>query len=481
MKRLVLAIVGLSAAVAAVSLLTAFKREHDYRRLIEDGEAALRADQPFVAIEAFSGAIALKRDSMLAYLKRGETYRRRGELPSALRDLRTAADLDPTATRPLEELGDINYGLARYGRAAERYADYVRLDERSTRVLYKLALSHFRAGNVAQAVAALHRAIRLNDRFAEAFYLLGLCHRDQDRFDEARRSFERAIEISPGFVEPRDALASVHEAVGAMAEQIDQLEALAALEPSRPERQVALGSAYARAGRTDLAVLTLGRAAERHPEQPQLYVALGRVWLDAAETRDDRVALSKALEALQGPVAGTGATSEALTLLGRALLLAGDLELAERMLQQASERFPVDPDSFRYFADAAEQRGHIAPARQALIKLAVLTGDTAPSAVRAARTVRIALLSLRLRDGAAAQLWLRRGSDVADTAPLLASVAEQQLHAGDREGARATIVRGLAKDPQYRALTDLQHRLTKPPRAPSSTPPPAPAIRPPPS
>ena len=40
-------------------------------------------DQTYGAIEAFSGALALKRDSMLAYLKRGDTYRRRGELTAA--------------------------------------------------------------------------------------------------------------------------------------------------------------------------------------------------------------------------------------------------------------------------------------------------------------------------------------------------------------------------------------------------------------
>ena len=68
---------------------------------------AWRGDQTLAAIEDYSGAIVLRPDSMLAHLRRGETYRQRGDLDDAARDFREAASLDPTATRPLEELGDV--------------------------------------------------------------------------------------------------------------------------------------------------------------------------------------------------------------------------------------------------------------------------------------------------------------------------------------------------------------------------------------
>ena len=44
-----------------------------------------RASNTSAAIEAFSGAVALKSDSMLGYLRRGEAYRRRKRLDDALR------------------------------------------------------------------------------------------------------------------------------------------------------------------------------------------------------------------------------------------------------------------------------------------------------------------------------------------------------------------------------------------------------------
>jgi Tfp pilus assembly protein PilF len=100
MNRSVIGAIGASALiVAAVLTWNAAYQEREYRRLIAVGDEALGRGETFVAIEAFSGALALKRDSMLAHLKRGQTYSRRGELESALRDLREAARLETPRRR----------------------------------------------------------------------------------------------------------------------------------------------------------------------------------------------------------------------------------------------------------------------------------------------------------------------------------------------------------------------------------------------
>src|SRR5688572_26780874 len=145
MKRLVVLSVGLAAlTVGVVMAWYAVRQEREFQRLIATGDAALAQDQTYGAIEAFSGALALKPGSMLAYLKRGDTYRRRGELNAALRDLGEAAALDPSAPRPVEFLGDVNVAMGRYERAIEHYRQFTQLDDRSSRVLYKLALAYYR-------------------------------------------------------------------------------------------------------------------------------------------------------------------------------------------------------------------------------------------------------------------------------------------------------------------------------------------------
>src|SRR4051795_1277696 len=159
MKRAFFVIVVLSGlAIGGVSAYQAAARQHEYSAFLTRGDNALRDDQTFGAIEAYSGAIALRRDSMLAYLRRGQTYQRRGDrgdLDAAVRDLRRAAALDPTATRPLEALGDVLYQLQRYDRAADAFQRCLRLDDRSARVSYKLALAHYRNRNVDAALSAL--------------------------------------------------------------------------------------------------------------------------------------------------------------------------------------------------------------------------------------------------------------------------------------------------------------------------------------
>jgi tetratricopeptide (TPR) repeat protein len=375
MKRSVVVVATVAALVAAGLLVwLQVGQEREFRRLVAAGEQALAEDQTFVAIEAFSGALALKKGSMLAYLKRGETYRRRGEHAKALRDLREAAALDPTAPQPIELLADVNSAMGRHERAAELYRQYLTLDEDTARVLYKLAVAEFRSGQPAQAIEPLRKAVTLDDRFAEAHYLLGMCLRAQNRDAEALDALGRAVQLNPTFIAAREELADLHAERGERRQGIEQLEAIAALEPSRPERLVNVGLTYARMGQPDAAIVTLGRAAERYPDTPAVYAALGRVWLDAALGANDPVAMGKALEALQ-PIAGrSDATSETLALYGRALLLSGDTAAAEQTLQQAVGRAPVDPLAYRYRADAARRLGHAESAADAAARYATLAG-----------------------------------------------------------------------------------------------------------
>ena len=100
------------AGVAGALAVGALKNERDFDRLIAAGDAAVLAERPYQASEAYSGAIALKPDSMLAHYKRGAVYQSLNEQENALRDFRSAADIDPTSLRALESLGAQQPGRA---------------------------------------------------------------------------------------------------------------------------------------------------------------------------------------------------------------------------------------------------------------------------------------------------------------------------------------------------------------------------------
>lgn len=460
MRRTIVAVVIVAiAGVAGALAFGVLANEREFDRLIAEGDSAMLAERPFQAIEAYSGAIARKPDSMLAHYKRGAVYQSQNELEAALRDFRSAADLDPTSLRAIESLGDANLTLGRSDRAVERYEAFVALDERNARVLYKLGLARYRAGRTKDAIAPIQQALAIEPALGDAYYVLGLAQRDLDQPAAARKSLEEAARRSPASqTSAREALAEVYLQDGDIGRAIGQLEALAALEPDKADRVVAVGLAQARGGRDDAAVLTLSRAVERFPEAPQVYAALGHVWLAGAQRRGDRVALNKAVEALEQAARRSDATSDTFAELGRAYLLAGDRRAAERALRQAVAKLPVPPEAYLQLADVTSRDGRIQDARDALLKYATLIGDERPLASVATQ---IADYSARLGEHALAVRWFDRAIDEAGpSAALQLKLAEAAWRAGDAARARQVIDEGLASEPEHRALQQLRRRVT---------------------
>ena len=382
---------------------------------------------------------------MLPYLRRGETYQRRGELEEAARDFRTAATLDPTATRPLEALGDVFYEMKRFERAAATYARNLSVDDRSAVVSYKLALAQYRMGDLDSALTTLASTLTLSDESADAHYLMGLCLRDRKRTAEAIDAFQRAVAVAPGHIPAREELADMYGSAGRRTEELEQLQMIATLDREHVERQVALGLAQARAGDEEVAVVTLGGALERAPNQPLVYRALGQVWLDRAQTQGDPVYLGKALEALGRVATSPDATSELLTVYGRALMLDNQLDAAEHTLQQATSRYPIEPASLLLYATVAERQEHLEAGRQALIDYAGLVAEDAEAGAHAER---IAALSIKLNDPRTAVSWLGRAVSTApDDVRIIGLMADAQLRPGDRPAAQATNARGLKGRP----------------------------------
>jgi tetratricopeptide (TPR) repeat protein len=461
-RRTLLAVVLVAVAgVAGALAYSALATEREFERLITEGDASVTARRYFQAIESYSGAIALRPDSMLAHLKRGAVYQSQAEFEAALRDLRQAVTIDPSALIALELLGDAVASLGRAERAAGHYEAYIALDERNARVLYKLGLARYRAGRVAEATAPLAQAIALEPTMAEAYYVRGLVERDQNALPAARRSLEEAARRSPASqTAAREALAEVYGLEGEHTKAINELEALAALDPGRADRVVAVGLAQARAGREDAAVLTLRRAVERFPDAPQAYAALGHVWLASAQRHGDRVALTKAVEALGQAAIRSDAASETFADLGRAYLLAGDPLAAERALRQAVARVPVPADAYLHLAAVTERDGRIQDARDSLIRYATLVGDDKPLGAVASQ---IGALSMRLNEPALAVRWFDRAIDESGPSPALQlRLADAALQNGDVTRARAVVDEGLAIEPEHEGLRQLRRRLGVP-------------------
>lgn len=461
MKRLVawLALAVLAVAVATV-YAQRFQQERRYRNLLLEGESALARGQTYLAIESFSGALALKPQSMAAHYRRGQAYAAQKQDDKALRDLREATRLSPTAAAPLVAIGALYDQRGQPAQAADWYrAAAERLKDADPAVLYSWALALYRAGLPAEAKGPLRRALARNEASAEGYYLLGLVLRDAQNPDEAIAALEQATRLAPTLVPPREELADLYRERGRFSDEMAQLGALATLDPT-VNRRVAVGLAEADRSEFDEAVTTLGAAEQSAPNDSQVFLATGRVLLMRAERSADRRAAARAQSALERALGGTARRSEGLALYGRALYLSGDTAGSERILREAIATSPVDPEAYAFFADAAERAGHALAARDALMDLDVLQGDTVSSAVRGARARRIGALSLTVNDARTAAMFLSQAVDSTPNDPAaLGMLARAKWQLGDQAGAKLALGRALELNGTDAALQRLMRTI----------------------
>lgn len=434
-------------ALGSAALYQRFNSDREYRRLLAAGEEALAAGETYRAVESFSGALAFRPASMVAYLRRGEAYRAQDRYDEAIRDWHEAIRLAPEAPQPLVALGELSDALEDFSQAADWYSQAVdRLKDEDPAILYRLALARYRAGSPGAAILPLERAVARHSSSGAAHYLLGLIYRDTNNTARAIQSIELALAIQPDLTPAREELAELYRAEGRGVDEMAQLQILA--RDGQPSRKVAIGLAEARHGQIDAALGTLKTALDADPSDARVLLAIGRVYLARAERTHDADSIQRAISNLEKALGATGRRSESLALYGRALSLAGKDVEAERTLLDAVATSPVDPEAFAFLADAAERLGHIPAARDALMNLDVLDGDNAPAAVRVDRARRIGELSMRLNEPRIAAPYLSR---VVDARPedvgSAALLIEARWRLGDVAAAKTLLEQMLAASP----------------------------------
>jgi tetratricopeptide (TPR) repeat protein len=428
-------------------LVTRLERGRQYHELLTAGERALRGGNGYLAIEALSGALVLRQDSMVAYYRRGMAYRAQGHDREAIRDWKDAHALAPDAPEPLVALAELYEARDQPALAAAHYEDAADLlKDEDPALLYSLALARYRSGSPAAAVDPLRRATARNEALAPAHYLLGLVQRDIGETDAALASLDRAIQLDRKLVAAHEELADLYRSLGRHGEAVLQLQALSALDP-QIDRRIAVALAQARQGAYPQAFAGLATLAAEAPGDSRVDLARARVHLAHAEATGDRASARVARDALELALGGTVSRSEGLALFGRALHLSGEFEEAERILREAVATSPADPPAFAYLADSAEQLAHPLVARDALLNLNALQGSTISRAERADRARRIGRLSLLGGDADTAAGQLQRAIDDGHAdASTIAWLAEARWTLGDRDAARALLARARGAD-----------------------------------
>jgi protein O-GlcNAc transferase len=272
-------------------------------------ELEARQDNPDKAIQLYSRLVDLRPDFALAYYKRGNLFRKCGQMEAALGSYDRAIALDSHYANAFCNRGVV-LGLLR------------RPDD---------------------ALASYDRAIALNPTDALALYNRGDVLRELKRFDEALASYDQAIAIMPNYAE-------AYCNRGVLLQELKYFDA--ALESYNRSLEINSGIAYTHLNRgnlfrekkrLDLALADYDRAIDADPANADAFCNRGVVLTDLRQWGAAFASLSRAIEINSGHADSHG---------NLGLLLAKVLQL-DAAIASFNNAIVLKPD----YAEALRNRG----------------------------------------------------------------------------------------------------------------------------
>lgn len=198
------------------------------------------------------------------------------------------------------------------------------------------------------AALLLASAIESGQAYADTHHLLGLCYALLEQRDEALRAFDAALTLNPRYVEAHLNRSIVLGDLGRGEEAEEALQR--AQELGRDDgtgfpRMVGdrlanmhaeLGRAYREAGSVQPALEQFRAGLSIRPHFADLRLELARTFIDAGQP-------DAAAAELDAVLASRPEWADAMLLRGLAAYLAGDLDRAKSVWENAAERHPEEP------------------------------------------------------------------------------------------------------------------------------------------
>ena len=458
----------------------------------EWGVALHRLGRIDEAIGAYRNAVARDHRYVLAWNNLGVARAQLGEDAPAERALRKAGE-GATTPEVLWNLGLFANLRGDVREAVELYTEAVRRDETVAESWNRLGGALFQADRREEAREALERALELDPELAEARYQLGFVLSALGDFKGALRETKRALARASVLPVPRYQLlvdvrfeagsipapdAEVDDEVAAgqpipsfefdptqLDAAFDALGGGPAAAPGEAEERVRKAEAALRRGRTAEAADHAARAVALAPGSPEARLVQGRVYLEqglagealerytevleaggdahAPEAAEGRVRALLALDRARDAVLAARRAVELgapTTLLGRALLEAGEAETAVRVYEAAESLAGADR---RAYAEALLAAGRPADAER-VFREVVKESPGAAARVGLART-----LKALGNDDAAESVYADAVRALPSYAPAALELAELRWRRGHRDAALRGLVSFLELDPRH--------------------------------
>ncbi|MBC8159934.1 MAG: tetratricopeptide repeat protein [Roseiflexaceae bacterium] len=437
------------------------------------------------ANDACMEVIRLEPNYLPIHMRMGEIYEREGKNEEALTKYQLLIDTYVARSEARRAI-DVYYRLIDLSpdtiNARARLADLLKQDGRvdaAAEQLVQVANAYFRMGQTNKALEEYRRGLQWAPNSAPLHAQYGQALLKLERFEAALGEFRRALELDQsniaGIARVNAALAlmgdhptAVWQSLATLLERLQQAQHGAALNEVQVEYRSALlvqdaallhyilGIVQQRAGQQSSALLELEQAADllASEEDPMLpavlvfqamadsYIALGQADDALAQLKRGQAAGSATpnTEFARYPFATPLSQGEIVRRMAEAFAASGDLEGAERALQQAKRQIPNDRTIYTKLADIYFRQGKLNEATTQLDELATYYErqqdiDTAIETLEYGLKLAPNNIPIGLRW---AQMNLRRGY-LDKGIEGLSKVAEQQRKAGQLKDAVASL------------------------------------------
>jgi len=227
----------------------------------------------------------------------GDELYQKGDVPGAIRELKTALELDPRNVNALNSLG-VCYGVqGELEKALEAFKEATRIDPREVMALYNAGYVHGMLNQSEDALKWYQKAEATGEDAFEVIFQLGKLYLDRGDLDTAKTYLEKAVRL-----QPESWIATLHlgeccEALHLTDEAVMHYETTIKKNPTDACALSALGLLYdEKAENPEISTLFCEKAVEMSPENGLFQFRLGKVYFRQDQPEKALSAYSKALD-----------------------------------------------------------------------------------------------------------------------------------------------------------------------------------------
>ena len=275
--------------------------------LLEQAEAAMEKNDFTTAQSLLQKAIAAKADDYRAWFDLGYVYNATQHREQAIDAYRKSVVAKPDVFESNLNLGILlarqgeNGEAVKYLKAATQLKPSAHPEEGLARAWQSLGHAQEKI-DPQQALAAYAEAAKLNRKDVEPHVSAGILLEKQNNLDAAAREYQAAAEIDPKSPVALSGLVNVYTRQKKYLEAEAMLRKLLTVDPQNNNARVQLGRVLAEQGKTDEAAKELEAGLQAQPGDPHVALELGSLYAKANKYPEAEQQFRIAVEKMPGEV-----------------------------------------------------------------------------------------------------------------------------------------------------------------------------------